>query len=304
MHVVPAEKALMTGRRLLVALVVGGFVLAACSSSGSSVAAPKRADGVLAVSVTKTAVVQREQVVPTRTRYVVSGRSVGLKCKGHGRMPVVFQAGGSAGGAIWTTGGIVPALGSNVFTCVFDRPGVAYGRTEAATSPPLLTPRAIEKILVDTLRQAHVGPRVILVGHSIGGLDSVVFGADYPTLVAGGVLLDPSSPAALTDPDDRGAFLHYGVNPDAADAEIRAIKRWPAVPLVVLTSDLKEGVAGGAYTAAQAGAWSLWHKHYARLSSKGVERQVAGAAHNDFTSTAAAGKDSVAAIRGVLRDAK
>jgi pimeloyl-ACP methyl ester carboxylesterase len=233
----------------------------------------------------------------------VSGLSVGLTCKGHGRIPVVFQAGGSTGGIIWTSGGIVPALGSNVFTCVFDRPGVTYGKIEAAKSPPLLTPRAIEKILFETLRQAHIGPRVILVGHSIGGLDSVVFGADYPTSVAGGVLLDPSSPAALKGPDDRGAFLYYGIDPDRADAQIRAIKHWPKVPLVVLTSDLKQGVARGEFTAVQGEAWSQWHKHYARLSSKGVERQVAGAEHNDFTSTAAAGKDSVAAIRKVLHDA-
>ena len=201
------------GRRLLAAsvgavLVVGSFLLAGCSSSGSSVAVTKpepTAAVTLAVSVTKAAAVQRLQVVPTRTRYVVSGRSVGLTCKGHGRIPVVFQAGGSTGGVIWTSGGIIPALGSNVFTCVFDRPGVTYGKIEAAKSPPLLTPRAIENILFETLRQAHIGPRVIIVGHSIGGLDSVVFGADYPTSVAGAVLLDPSNPAALKGPDDRGA---------------------------------------------------------------------------------------------------
>jgi pimeloyl-ACP methyl ester carboxylesterase len=286
----------------LVALLVGSGAVGV-SASASSAAAPTRTGAAVAVSITKTAAVQRLQVVPARTRFVVSGRSVGLRCKGHGRIPVVFQAGGSTGGIVWTTGGIIAALGPNVFTCVFDRPGVSYGKIEAPTSPPMMTPRAIEKVLVGTLKQAHLGPRVILVGHSIGGLDSVVFGADYPNQVAGAVLLDPSSPAALAGPDDRGAFLFYGLDPDAADAQIRAIKHWPKVPLVVLTSDMKKAVGGGVISESKAAAWALWHRHYARLSSKGRERQVAGAAHNDFTSVGLAGKDSVAAIRTVLNAA-
>ena len=254
--------------------------------------------------VTTTTAVQRMQTIPTRTSYVVNGRTVGLRCRGKGRIPVVFQAGGSTGGIIWTAGGLIPALGPNVFTCVFDRPGVVYGKFDAPTSPPLMTPRGIETALAGALKQAHIGPRVVLVGHSIGGLDSVVFGAEYPNLVAGAVLLDPSSPAALTGPIDRPEFVHLGIDPDPAAAQIRAIKKWPPVTMVVFTQDLKRGVAVGGWTPARAAAWSAWHKHYARLSKEGVERQIPGTDHNAFTiATSAGGKVAVLAIRRVLREA-
>src|SRR5262249_38729068 len=145
-------------------------------------------------------------------------------------------------------------------TCTFDRPGVAYDSLGVATpvglATDLMTPRAIEKILMETLRRAHVGPRVILVGHSLGGMDAVRFGADYPSLVAGAVLLDPSAPATLTDPVDRRAVAAVGLAPDASAAEIRAVQHWPPVPFIVLTRDLNKAVATGALTPARAQAGS------------------------------------------------
>jgi pimeloyl-ACP methyl ester carboxylesterase len=128
-------------------------------------------------------------------------------------------------------------------------------------------------------------------------MDAVEFGADYPNLVAGAVLLDPSSPAALTN-----AAIAVGIAPDAAAAEMRAIKRWPPVPLVVLTQDLTKGVATGVWTPARARAWSDWHRRYARLTPQGIEQEVPGATHNDFVITGVAAKPVLAAIRRVIRD--
>ena len=101
---------------------------------------------------------------------------------------MVFEAGGSSGGVMWTAAGIIPELGPDVFTCAFDRPGIVYDTVvPTAPVPMVLSPHAIATILVKTLEQADVGPRVILVGHSIGGMNAVEFGAAYPDRVAGAV---------------------------------------------------------------------------------------------------------------------
>lgn len=174
---------------------------------------------------------------PTKTSYEVDGRAVTLACKGRGRIPVVFQAGGDDAGTIWDP--LISALGSDILTCVFDRPGVAL--SAPATTP--LTPRSIEQTLATTLEQAHLGPRVVLVGHSIGGLNSLVFGSLYPNHVAGAVLFDPSQADFFELTSSAPILAHFGYQPDAVYSQIRAVTHWPAVPLVVLSRDSAKAVA-------------------------------------------------------------
>src|SRR4051794_22950053 len=140
-------------RRSVLLLLLACGTLAACSSSaakpeggGSTVAPP-------AASTTTTTAVQAEQTIPKRTSYEVDGRKVALTCKGRGRIPIVFQAGGREQGFVWN--GIIAALGDKVFTCVFDRPGATV---DAVLEPPteLTRPSVVAQQLADTLRQAGV----------------------------------------------------------------------------------------------------------------------------------------------------
>jgi pimeloyl-ACP methyl ester carboxylesterase len=263
---------------------------AACSSSGSSSGARSGTDGSSTTAASSTTLPPLISA-PTRTEYLVKGRAVSMVCKGRGRVPVVFQAGGDDPGTVWD--GLVTALGPNVLTCVFDRPGVS----PSAPSPTLLTPRSVANTLAATLAQAHVGPRVILVGHSLGGINVLVFGADHPDQVAGAVLFDPSEADFSESIHGDSLIAGYGYAPQAEYAQIRAVTRWPNVPLVVLSRDPAKAVADNQDTAAQEQIWVAGARKYAALSREGTRVVVPGASHYVYLD---APKVAAGAIRTVL----
>jgi pimeloyl-ACP methyl ester carboxylesterase len=174
---------------LLVAAILG---LLAVSSPSIAAAGSSRASSPSPITA------------PTTTTYTVGGRPVTMVCQGTGSVPVVFQAGGDDPGARWDP--LVAALGPDVLTCVFDRPGVGA----SAPHPAPLTPRGVAKTLAAVLKQAHIGRRVVLVGHSIGGLNALVFGAAYPKNVAGAVLFDPSEAAFFQATHAESILESYG----------------------------------------------------------------------------------------------
>ncbi len=217
-----------------------------------------------------------------------------MVCAGRGRIPVVFQAGGNDPGTYWKS--LIAALGPNVLTCVFDRPGVAA----SDASPTPLTPKSVSATLSAVLKQSGLRSPVILVGHSIGGLNSLVFGATYPKQVAGGVLFDPSE-AKFFEVTNAAPFLRaYGYDPTAVFAQIRGVKRWPSVPLVVLSHDPARAVSDKQATAEQEQIWTAGALAYARLSPHGTRTVVPGSSHYVYLD---APDTAAAAIRKVLRQA-
>jgi pimeloyl-ACP methyl ester carboxylesterase len=231
---------------------------------------------------------------PTQTSYVVDGRSVTMVCAGRGRIPVVFQAGGDDPGAYWN--GLITALGPDVLTCVFDRPGVAP--SEANPSP--LTPQSVTATLTAVLEQAGLRSPIILVGHSIGGLNSLVFGARHPKQVAGAVLFDPSEAKFFEITNAAPILTSLGYEPTAVFKQIRAVKHWPAVPLAVLSRDPAKAVADQQATAEQERIWTAGAQYYARLSSKGTRTVVPGTTHYVHLDAPVV---AVEAVRKVLRQA-
>jgi pimeloyl-ACP methyl ester carboxylesterase len=276
-------------RRLATALVLIA-VFAACSSDSEEKAAPNPT----VAAPTTTTEPARRQVVPARTRFTVDGRAVDLICRGRGRIPVVFLAGGRSPGLVWN--GLIDSLGDNVFTCVFNRPGTT---DEEITTPPteLTTPRGVAAALADTLEQANIGPRVVLVGHSVAGDSALVFGADHPERVAGAVLFDPTVPNLV--PAEGWESIGFDAAPTVQ--QTRAVTRWPDVPLVVLTADSELVVKNHEATAAEEREWIAGHKRYAELSEDGSQREVPGSSHDIYLS---APEVAATTVREVLRAAE
>ncbi len=249
---------------------------AGAAETGAAATEAATADAALTGAATTAAPASAPRVIraPKATLYRVDGRWVSMTCRGSGPIPVIFLAGGADPASNWD--GIVAGLGPHVLTCAFDRPDVYPSQSV----PGLLTPRRVSAMLEKTLAQAHLAGKVLLVGHSIGGLEARVFGAEHPDQVAGAVFLDPSEPAFMFDTgSDRAEFLGYNFDPVVSAHQVAAVTHWPDVPVFVLSHDPNWAVSTGQLTAAGQRQWAEGQEAYAHLSVHGTARAVPGASH-------------------------
>ena len=125
----------------------------------------------------------------------VGGHRLHLHCTGTGSPTVVLEPG--AGMSSSTMGWIQPAVARDTRVCVYDRAGRGW-------SDPADTTQDATQIATDLhtlLQRANVPGPYVLAGHSFGGLYALTYAAQYPTEVAGMVLIDSTAPeSAPTSP--------------------------------------------------------------------------------------------------------
>ena len=195
------------------------------------------------------------------------GRHLYLECHGSGSPTVVLDAGHFGRGDSWNVSDdpkATPVLaGVQQFTrvCTYDRPGTVIGSApkDFSRSDPVPMPRNAAAAVTDLhelLSAAKVPGPYVLVGHSFGGLDGLLYALNYPRRVAGIVFVDAlppelrnqMTPSLWKTYSELNAQplpgLHYkelermdfGASIDQAQ---RALARTtlPAIPIVVLTKD-------------------------------------------------------------------
>lgn len=118
----------------------------------------------------------------------VGGHKLYLDCTGSGSPTVVLEPG--LGGISSAFGWITPAVEEETRVCSYDRAG--RGLSESTPTHP--DGLQVASDLHALLTNADVPGPYVLVGHSFGGLYSLVFADQYPEDVAGLVLLDSTSP--------------------------------------------------------------------------------------------------------------
>lgn len=140
----------------------------------------------------------------------------------------VFDAGAGASADSWLA--VLRTLPFDVRWLAYDRPGLIFSSSDRAADDR--RPSTIARDLAELLDALGETGRIILVGHSRGGLHVRVFAALYPDRVAGLVLVDPS---------------HERMLDTAADNPDRAISRTQRVPMAI---------AAGALLLAEKAPWS------------------------------------------------
>ncbi|WP_267381291.1 MULTISPECIES: alpha/beta hydrolase [unclassified Sphingomonas] len=115
-------------------------------------------------------------------------RRVHLVCRGSGSPTVILTAGIGNWSEVW--GKVQPALAQRNKVCAWDRAG--FGFSDA--SKIAQTTSATTDDLENALHAAHVVGPYILVGHSMGSYESLMFADRHLADVAGMVLVDPSIP--------------------------------------------------------------------------------------------------------------
>ncbi len=124
--------------------------------------------------------------------YDVGGHRLHLKCAGSGSPTVVLQSGLGENSPMWSR--ITTAVSRSSRVCAYDRAGQGWSDTAEHPQDGLEVAADLHTLLG---RAGESGPYV-LVGHSTGGAYTMSYAAQYPSDVAGMVLLDSASPDQFT----------------------------------------------------------------------------------------------------------
>lgn len=116
------------------------------------------------------------------------GREIHLVCMGQGHPVVILTAGGGGWSIGWNK--VQPAVAERTRTCAWDRAG-------SGLSGPSPKPQTVDNTtadLVSALKAGRIVGPYVLVGHSTGAWESLLFADQQPSKIVGMVLVDPSIP--------------------------------------------------------------------------------------------------------------
>jgi pimeloyl-ACP methyl ester carboxylesterase len=129
------------------------------------------------------------------------GPRLEMETSGTGSPAVVFDAGMNGGMPWWRF--VRDSVASRTTTVIFERAG--FGGSDEGPRPR--TAERLSQELRTALDNAGIEFPIILVGHSAGGLYSVVFAGLYPKDVAGIVLVDAGTDSTYTHMRDTNPEL-------------------------------------------------------------------------------------------------
>lgn len=188
---VPADQALSEAhRRALEALARPGK-LSRLSFMASPTPLPFLLIGLLACQTTRPPPVQEqaERVVKQSPdeagrRVDIGAHSMYIECAGLGSPTVVFDAGLGGNANVWEA--VIGDVRRQTRACRYDRLGT--GRSDAAPHPHSPVDMSLE--LSELLAAAGEQPPLVLVGHSLGGINVRLFVENNPGAVVGVVLVE------------------------------------------------------------------------------------------------------------------
>jgi pimeloyl-ACP methyl ester carboxylesterase len=128
----------------------------------------------------------------------VAGLGMHLNCAGGGSPTVVLDAGLGGWSLDWAL--VQPAIAKATRVCSYDRAGMGWSED---SPDPHDAEHAVASLHALLVNGGVTGP-LLLVGHSNGGLRTVLYAVTYPGDVAGLVLIDPTP---LASDDEQMAFL-------------------------------------------------------------------------------------------------
>ncbi|MTI56249.1 alpha/beta hydrolase [Geosporobacter ferrireducens] len=134
--------------------------------------------------------VEAKKYKPAGKLFEIDGHKMHITGNGEGTPVVIMTCGSGAPSAYTEYCNIEPQLSKITRTCIYERPG--YGWSEPAS-----TPRHTEQIVEDLhrlLEKAQEKPPYILVAHSLGAMEAILYTHKYPEEVAGIVIIDGTSP--------------------------------------------------------------------------------------------------------------
>ena len=169
------------GRAIAVVVVAGA--LAECAPAATSAPQSTAAPPTTKPSPTAAALVADVDVR--------GGRTIHIVCAGptdSGRPTVVFENGSGPPLSTWSA--VMNDLTAADRACAYDRAGI--GQSDGVPEPRTTRDQVAD--LAAVLPEVGVTGEIVLVGHSLGGWNAIVYTAEHPDQVVGAVLVDIAPP--------------------------------------------------------------------------------------------------------------
>jgi pimeloyl-ACP methyl ester carboxylesterase len=122
--------------------------------------------------------------------YQVHGHKMHLYCTGSGSPTIVLEAGWGGSSPVLGWGDCQPGLAKISRVCSYDRAGLGWSEPQ----PGAADADHIAANLHELLTQAGITGPIVLLAHSMGGVDVRDYETRYPDHVVGLILLDSSTP--------------------------------------------------------------------------------------------------------------
>ncbi len=119
---------------------------------------------------------------------IATGRTIALYCVGTGSPTVIMTAGAGDWASTWRK--VQGRIGKITRTCAWDRAGFGFSSPSDAVQDVVHTEADLEA----ALSAAKIAGPYVLVGHSLGSYETMLFADRRPKDVAGIMLVDPSFP--------------------------------------------------------------------------------------------------------------
>ena len=168
-----------------------------------------------------------------------------MNCVGEGSPTIIFEN-GLGMGSILVWGDVLPAMSTVTRACRYDRLGLVPS-DYVPVGMVRTTQNQVDDLAI-LLEIAEIEPPYVLVGHSIAGINILLFVDQYPDLVEGIVLVDASHPDqfnrwAEADPEVEAPVVGVPVPPEQIDfatsfAQAAGIQDFGDRPLAVVTAGI------------------------------------------------------------------
>jgi pimeloyl-ACP methyl ester carboxylesterase len=124
----------------------------------------------------------------SRAASLSDGRHINMVCMGRGKPTVILNAGAADWGVVW--GRVQGKIAQQTQVCTWDRAGFGFSTASSAQQSVDETTHDLER----ALRANKMPGPFVLVGHSIGAYEALIFADRNKSAVTGIVLVDPSIP--------------------------------------------------------------------------------------------------------------
>jgi pimeloyl-ACP methyl ester carboxylesterase len=169
---------------IAVVLLLPGLLQGAAPMAGSHRADARPAPAPASVPAQELAA----YLTPQRLAPIEQGRTINLVCLGQGSPTIILAAGLDGWSFGW--GPVQPTLATHTRVCAWDRAGYGFSSPSPEPQDVLHTTKDLER----ALKSAGIRGPYLMVGHSTGAYESLLFADRHRESVVGMVLVDPDIP--------------------------------------------------------------------------------------------------------------